>query len=316
MRPLAFAVVLALALAPSGCRAPEPTRVPRSPVTRDGWTTPAASAPGLEQRRFASAVAGTEVTYHVWLPPGYGDEPDRRYPTLYWLHGSGGGDAGLVPLARLFAGWVRSGELPPLVVIFPNGMPQSMWCDAADGHLPMETVVIRELVPHVDATLRTIATREGRVVEGFSMGGYGAARFGFRYPELFATVSSLGGGPLQRAFTVAPRANEARREEVLATTYGGDLATFEAMSAWTLAGEHAEALRNGSRIRIAVGSRDETLPANRELHARLEDLAIPHGYVEVPGVGHEPLRLLRTDAAGRLAFLRESLARASAGRGP
>ena len=285
---------------------------PAVPVTREGWTTPAASAPGLEQRRFASDVAGTDVTYHVWLPPGYGDEPTRRYPTLYWLHGSGGGDEGLVPLARLFAGWVAAGELPPLIVVFPNGMPQSMWCDAADGHLPMETVVIRELVPHVDATLRTIATREGRIVEGFSMGGYGAARLGFKYPELFATVSSLGGGPLQRTFTVAPRANEARRKEVLATTYGGDLAVFEAMSPWALAGEHADELRRGSRIRIAVGSRDETLPGNRELHARLEELAIPHEYVEVPGVGHEPIRVLRFDAAGRLAFLRTPLAATSA----
>lgn len=307
MRAIAACLVMV------GCVTATPVP-PAAPVIGEGWTTPAASAPGLEQRRFMSEVAGTEVTYHVWLPPGYDLDPARRYPTLYWLHGSGGGDAGLVPLARLFAGWVATGELPPLVVVFPNGMPQSMWCDAADGHLPMETVVIRELVPHVDATLRTIATRESRVVEGFSMGGYGAARFGFKYPELFATVSSLGGGPLQRAFTVAPRTNEARRKEVLATTYGGDLAIFEAMSPWTLAGEHAKSLRNGSRIRIAVGSRDETLPANRELHARLDELAIPHEYVEVPGVGHEPIRMFRADAAGRLAFLRTSLESASGAR--
>jgi len=311
MRPLALAVVVALALAPSGCRAPEPTRVPRSPVTRDGWTTPAASAPGLEQRRFASAVAGTEVTYHVWLPPGYGDEPDRRYPTLYWLHGSGGGDAGLVPLARLFAGWVRSGELPPLVVIFPNGMPQSMWCDAADGHLPMETVVIRELVPHVDATLRTIATREGRVVEGFSMGGYGAARFGFRFPELFRAVSIMGGGPLQAELAEAPRAGRRRAAEVLERVYGGDQAFFRAVGPRALAEANAEAIADGSLVRVVVGDRDDTFANNRDFHEHLARLGIPHDWTVLPGVGHDPAAVLDALGADAWAFHRAAFATAA-----
>jgi len=46
--------------------------------------------------------------------------------------------------------------------------------------------------------------RDGRLVEGFSMGGYGPAHLGFKRSGLFATVSILSGGPLPREFTETP----------------------------------------------------------------------------------------------------------------
>ena len=48
-----------------------------------------------------------------------------------------------------------------------------------------------ELIPQIDKSMRTIATREGRILEGFSMGGYGAARIGFKHPELFCGISAV-----------------------------------------------------------------------------------------------------------------------------
>src|SRR3954453_16237671 len=54
---------------------------------------------------------------------------------------------------------------------------------------PLESVIIKDLIPHVDATYRTVADRGARAIEGFSMGGFGAAHFGFKYPETFGVVS-------------------------------------------------------------------------------------------------------------------------------
>jgi endo-1,4-beta-xylanase len=65
-----------------------------------------------------------------------------------------------------------------------------MYVDWKDGSAPMETIIVKELVPHIDATYRTIATREGRLLDGYSMGGYGAARLGFKYHDLFLAVAS------------------------------------------------------------------------------------------------------------------------------
>ena len=51
--------------------------------------------------------------------------------------------------------------------------------DSLDGSIMMETTVIQELIPHTDATYRTVATRDGRAVQGGSMGGMGSLKFAF-----------------------------------------------------------------------------------------------------------------------------------------
>jgi enterochelin esterase-like enzyme len=47
------------------------------------------------------------------------------------------------------------------------------------------------VVPHVDATYRTVARRESRGIERMSMGGYRALHHGMKYPGLFGTISSV-----------------------------------------------------------------------------------------------------------------------------
>lgn len=260
------------------------------------WTTPTSRVPGVVQHVYESHAARTAVSYHVYLPPGYEDDADgpnaRRYPVAYWLHGSGGGDAGLAPVATWFDAAIRRGDLPACLVVYPNGLPQGMWCDSVDGRRPVESVVLGEIVPRVDAAFRTRADAAHRVVVGFSMGGYGALRFGLARHDLFGAAASLGGGPLQPELVEAPRTSEARRVEVLRTTYGGDMAEFVARSPWRLAELHADALRD-ARLLIACGGDDNTLPANRGMRDRLTALGIPHEYYEPAGIAHEPVRLLQ-----------------------
>ena len=257
------------------------------------WTTPPAALPGVVQHVYESRAARTAVSYHVYLPPGYEDDADgRRYPVVYWLHGSGGGDAGLPSVARAFEAAMRRGDLPPCLVVYPNGLPQGMWCDSVDGSRPVEAVVLGEIVPRVDAAFRTLPDAGRRGVAGFSRGGYGALRFGFARRDLFGAAASLGGGPLQPELIETPRTNEARRVEVLATTYGGVMAEFVARSPWRLAEVHRERMRD-ARLLVACGAADETLPANRGMHERLDALGIPHVYLEPAGIGHEPVRLLQ-----------------------
>ena len=56
-----------------------------------GWADADKSEPaGIRYRTFASASAGTEVSYLIYLPPDYDSAPKRRYPVIYWLHGIGG----------------------------------------------------------------------------------------------------------------------------------------------------------------------------------------------------------------------------------
>lgn len=278
-----LALLIALALAPlSAAQAQSPS-----------WVTQAARAPRVEFHTFESKAANAKVSYHLYTPEAYDNEKGRRFPVLYWLHGTGGGLAGIAPLSALFDRAMREGKIPPMLVVFPNGLSASMWCDSKDSAVPMETVVIGELVPRVDATVRTIAAREGRIIEGFSMGGYGAARLGFKYPQLFGAVSILAGGPLDLSFA-GPRAlgNPAERDGILKNVFGGDLGYYRSQHPITVVQQGADAVRGKVHIRMAVGSRDFSEPLNRAYSETLKSLNIAHTFTVVPDVGHDTRDLL------------------------
>lgn len=250
------------------------------------WVTPAVAGPGLTQRLFHSAAVGTEVSYHVFVPPAYERETAKRFPVLYWLHGTGGGIIRVPMIAARFAAAIESGALPPMIVVFPHGLPAGMWLDSKDGSTPIESILIKDLIPHVDSCLRTIAAREGRLLEGFSMGGYGVARLAFRYPGMFAGVHMLAAGPLQPELWITPRASGEERARLMKEVYGDDMEFFREQSPWNLA---IEAARSGvplPRLRQVVGTGDETYPANLEFHRHLKALGVEHEYVELSGVRH------------------------------
>jgi enterochelin esterase-like enzyme len=260
------------------------------------WVTSEVQAPGLRHRTFNSVAVGAAVSYHIYTPEIYDTESERRFPVLYWLHGSGGGLGGMPQLVRHFGTAMRAGEIPPMLVVFPNGLDLSLWVDSKDGSVPMEAVVMDELVPHINATYRTIASREGRIVEGFSMGGYGAARLGFEHHATFGAVSILAGGPLQREFTETPRASQQARERVLRNVFGGEHAHFREQSPWVLAEENADDLRGRTRIRLVIGDQDEMLQVVRDFNSHLTSLDISPDFIELRVVGHVAPRIL--DALG------------------
>jgi S-formylglutathione hydrolase FrmB len=279
---------------------------PAAPRPDLAWVTPEIIAPGVSFHTFESAAAKATVSYHLFTPAAYGREPDRRFPVVYWLHGSGGGLPGIPKVAARFAAAIEAGKAPPCLVVFVNGLQMGMYVDWSNGQAPMETIIVHELRSFIDARWRTLAKREGRLLDGFSMGGYGAARFGFRYPELFRTVSMMGAGPMQEFLTTVPRASKAQAEELLRNVYGGSQAGFQAVSPRRYARENAARLAGRSRLRLVIGDRDETFENNRDFHLYLSSLGIPHDWIVLPGVGHDPFQVLTALGDRQWAFYREA----------
>jgi enterochelin esterase-like enzyme len=258
------------------------------------WVTSEVKAPKIDFRTFKSKTVGAKVSYHVYLPKGY-EKSTTRYPVLYWLHGTEGGVLGIRPMSALVDEAIGSGKIPAMIVVFVNGLPRRLWSDSKNGSAPVETVFIKEVIPDVDQTFRTIPARKGRLIEGFSMGGYGAARLGFKYHDLFAGISILAGGPLDLEFT-GPRAKLAPqlKEQILKEVCGGDLKYFKKLSPWQIAETAAAPLRSkGVFIRQAIGKLDNSLALNQRFHVRLSGLNIPHQYFEVPDAGHDAVKLLK-----------------------
>ena len=285
-----------------------------APLLRTGpqpplqWVTPRAEGVGLSFHTFLSQAAGAKVSFHVYAPSAYTADPARRFPVVYWLHGSGGGVPGISRLSALADEAISAGKAPPFLMVFVNGLEMGMYIDWANGRAPLETVIIHELRPHIDANWRTIATREGRLLDGFSMGGYGAARFGFRYPELFQNVSMMGAGPMQETLERTPRASRVQAKSLLRDVYGGEQARFLAVSPRRYAEQNATTLARGSRLRLVIGDRDETFESNRNFHDHLMRLGIPHQWIVLPGIGHDPMGVLAAMGDQHWAFYRDAFA--------
>lgn len=272
------------------------------------WVTAQVQAPRVTFRTFDSATVGAKVSYHAYVPAVH-ETSSQRLPVLYWLHATEGGVSAVRPLSRLFDEAIVAGRVPPMIVVFVNGLPRRLWADSKDGASPVETVFIREVIPHVDRSFRTIAAREGRIVEGFSMGGYGAARLGFKHPQLFAGISILAGGPFDLDLR-GPRAqrNLRLREQLLREVCGNDLEYFRAISPWMLAEAAAPELRaRRTVVRQAVGTLDDTHELNRQFRERMVELGIAHTWVELPGIGHDPRALIEALGEGNGSFYRQAL---------
>ena len=292
---------------------PEKTAAPKRPnfaqqkkqrvMPKGEWLDPDQTAPnGTQYKTFSSKVLGGEVSYLVWLPPGY-EEGTKRYPVIYWLHGMGGNQRGgatmFLPHAEAA---IKEGKLPPCIVVSVNGMVKAFYCDSSDGKIPMESVIIKDLIPHVDATYRTLAKRQGRVIEGYSMGGYGAAHLGFKYPELFGTVV-INAGAL-----IDPNLANPPKDGPMFGVFGEDNERRVAEHPMTLAKKNADKLRGRTHIRIGCGSLDGLLPRNKELHDLLTELHLEHEYEIVPDVAHESPKYYQVLGANVYEFHAKSLA--------
>lgn len=239
---------------------------------------------GVETVRLPSALLGREVIYRVVLPPGYALVTARakRYPVLYLLHGWGGN----------YDSWLSRSSLRryaaehQLIVVTPEG--GNGWYTDAPGGEPYESHLLRELVPDVDRRFRTIAARRGRGVAGYSMGGYGALKLGFRHPELFGFAGSTSG-----ALDAASRSDE---ESVVRAFGEADSPTRFENDLPRLAREFPEERRGALPfLYFDCGLGDDWLGVNREFAATLTARRIAHEYRQRPGLHVWPY----WDAQGR-----------------
>jgi enterochelin esterase-like enzyme len=157
-----------------------------------GSSGSSAAAPGtLTTAQFHSAVLGGDISYNVYLPAGYSSTA-KRYPVLYLLHGRGDSMSAWTQVKGNLDQLIADGSIPPTIAI----MPDAPWSDRASYYVDsaytgsdpgrrVETAFTTDLIDHVDATYRTVASRDGRVIGGYSMGGYGAIRYSIAHPDLF-----------------------------------------------------------------------------------------------------------------------------------
>lgn len=140
-------------------------------------------------REIDSKALARKWSYNVYLPDGYATSA-LRYPVMYLLHGNNGTlndwsvQGRIQPTADEL---IASGRIPPAIIVMPDA--GSTWY--VDRKEKMESAFLQDLMPDVEARFRTITARNGRVIGGLSMGGFGSLRFVMKYPEKFAAAALL-----------------------------------------------------------------------------------------------------------------------------
>lgn len=138
-------------------------------------------------------VSGEHVIL-VTLPVGYDPAGTTRYPVHYHLHG--GGDYPNSQRNLRVAEQATASQ--PLITVTPNGGGRSWYSNwinpGSAGKQDWESFHLDQVIPFIDANLRTIASRAGRAISGHSMGGFGAFHYAEHRPELFSYVGSFSGG--------------------------------------------------------------------------------------------------------------------------
>jgi Putative esterase len=164
----------------------------------------------------------------VYLPPGYDDEPDRRYPTVYVIQGYAGHLAmwrNRTPFRQPFPETADAvfahGEAPPALVVFVDAWTSyggSQFVDSP-GTGRYHSYLCDEVVPWVDRRYRTLNEAGHRAITGKSSGGFGAMITPMLRPDLFGALATHAGDALYE-LTYIPDFGPAVR---LLRDYDGDI---------------------------------------------------------------------------------------------
>jgi enterochelin esterase-like enzyme len=131
---------------------------------------------------------GVYGDYSVYLPPGYGQEPQRRYPVVYLLHGGSDSDSFFLDLGirEAMDAALASGAVGPMILVLADGGPK--FTGDGDVATSFGDYVASELIPDVDHRWRTVPERAGRAIGGISLGGRHALEFAADHPSLVAAT--------------------------------------------------------------------------------------------------------------------------------
>ena len=141
--------------------------------------------------KHSSSILNRTMSINVYLPPSYSTNTTKDYPVLYLLHGMWG----------TYVDWQKNGMQSivdnaggkEMIIIMPDGL-DALYVDGYQSGMKYETYMHDELIPYVESKYRIdTANGKNRAIAGLSMGGFGAAYHGFKYPDMFSSIYAMSG---------------------------------------------------------------------------------------------------------------------------
>ena len=262
------------------------------------WVSPNKSVPSFATYQLYPTPERGENTFGsfmIYLPDEY-KNTTKHYPVIYYLHGGNGNQREGKWLMSEMDKAIATKKMPPVIIVSVQALPIGWYCNAntsAEGVIsgPVEDVLVKNLVPYIDAHYRTVANSSGRGLEGWSMGGFGAIRLAFKYPDLFGFASSLAGALIEF--------QDEHNPQYLVNTFGPatgpgsekSIEYFNAVHPRFYATKNAELIKSNVKVRLIVGDQDWLYNNNGKLITKifsdyLDSLGIKHEYTVLKNAGH------------------------------
>lgn len=238
--------------------------------------------PNVTEAKLDSKLMGRAMPYRVVLPKNYATAKDKRFPVIYLLHGLFGSSANWTSMSKLPA----HAQNYEVIIVNPEG-ENGWYVDsptvAANRY---ESFIIKELIPEIDAKYRTNATRGGRVIAGLSMGGYGALKFGVKYPEMFSLAGSFSGALGAATFNSTGPVMDSIFKSINEAFGPAGSETRKANDLFGLIREASpEKIKALPFIYVDCGTEDFLIQNNRDFATLLVTKKVPHEFRQLPG-GH------------------------------
>ena len=233
----------------------------------------------IQSYQLKSSLMGREMPYKIIFPAGYRNDGNgnRRYAVLYLLHGLFGHFDNWTDKTKI----VDYSEPYNLIIVTPEGGDGWYTDSATVANDKYESYIIQELIPEIDKKFRTVADRKNRIIAGLSMGGYGAIKFGLKYPDKFSLVGSFSGAldaPLRG------QDNKNLRPSIVSVFGPDGSKTRTDNDIYRMVREaSAETMKSLPYVYFACGTEDFLFQPNREFDTLLLEKKVPHEYRELPG---------------------------------
>jgi enterochelin esterase family protein len=259
------------------------------PGPRPQGGAPVAPDPRVTYAAFHSASLDKDLNYAVLLPESYNKDTKRRYPVLYFLHGMNGNERDFERrgVAAAVEKLETDGKIGEFIIVSPAG-GNSFYLNSKSG-VRYEDAIVKDLIPYIESTYRTIGTRNGRAIQGISMGGFGALMIAFKHPEMFSSVTAHCAALFQE---LPKPTGDDRRAQYLAGLIGrifGDPPDdnyFKANNPFDLADSNLSAIKkSGMKIYFDVGDQDHYgfTPPNKAFDEKLNKVGLAHEFHVFPG---------------------------------
>lgn len=268
----------------------------------------------IESLSLQSKILGKAVKYSIYLPADY-EVAQRRYPTLYLLHGYSDDETGWTQFGevqKIANEAIAKGDATQMIIAMPDA-GVSWYINDAAGKVQFEDFFVKEFIPFIDSVYKTRNKKEYRAVAGLSMGGYGSLIYGMKHPELFAACAPLSAAVWNDEHIAGmPQTDwtNYKFNELFGTNLEGKKHLTERWyknSILKIAATTPVEKLNTVRFYIDCGDDDFLIKGNMELHALLTDRKVIHEFRVRDGVHNWPY--WRTALPEVLKFVTESFHR-------